>query len=102
MVRLPLTPEDVERGERLGALLRRARGPRSMLEVALDAGISPETLRKIESGRVATPAFPTVAAVAAVLGLSLDSIWAQINGLHDEQTPGGHDRAGHEALAASR
>ncbi|NKF31208.1 transcriptional regulator, partial [Pseudomonas sp. BGM005] len=43
MVRLPLTPADVERGERLGALLRRARGSRSMLSVALDAGISPET-----------------------------------------------------------
>ena len=27
-----------------------------MLDVALEAGISPETLRKIESGRVATPA----------------------------------------------
>ncbi len=78
MVRLPLTPADVERGERLGALLRRARGSRSMLSVALDAGISPETLRKIESGRVATPSFSTIAAVAEVLHLSLDSVWAEI------------------------
>ena len=36
MVRLPLTPAELERGERLGALLRRARGERSMLDVALD------------------------------------------------------------------
>lgn len=79
MVRLPLTPADVERGRRLGALLRRARGERSMLAVALDAGVSPETLRKIESGRVATPAFPTIAAIAAVLGLSLDALWAELN-----------------------
>ncbi|WP_313818296.1 helix-turn-helix transcriptional regulator [Citricoccus sp.] len=79
MVRLPLGPEEIERGERLGALLRRARADRTMLEVALDAGVSPETLRKIESGRVATPAFPTVAAVAEVLGLSLDAVWAEIN-----------------------
>ena len=50
-----------------------------MLEVALDARVSPETLRKIESGRVATPAFPTVAAIAEVLGLSLDAVWAEIN-----------------------
>ncbi|MGX1738249.1 helix-turn-helix domain-containing protein [Corynebacterium flavescens] len=78
MVRLPLTPEEISRGENLGALLRCARGSRSMLEVALAAGISPETLRKIESGRVATPAFPTVAALAGVLGLSLDSLWAQV------------------------
>lgn len=79
MVRLPLTPADVERGRRLGALLRAARGERSMLHTALDAGISPETLRKIETGRVATPAFPTIAAIADVLGLSLDAVWAEIN-----------------------
>lgn len=78
MVRMPLTPADVERGERLGALLRRERGERSMLGVALDAGVSPETLRKIESGRVATPAFSTIAAIAGVLGLSLDDVWAQV------------------------
>jgi transcriptional regulator with XRE-family HTH domain len=78
MVRLPLTPDDVERGRRLGALLRRARGGRTLLDTALAAGISPETLRKIESGRVATPAFTTVAAVAAELGLSLDEVWAQV------------------------
>lgn len=78
MVRLPLTPDDVERGRRLGALLRHARGERTVLAVALDAGVSPETLRKIESGRVATPAFPTVAAVAEALGLSLDAVWAEL------------------------
>ena len=50
-----------------------------MLDTALDARISPETLRKIESGRVATPAFPTLAAIADVLGLSLDAVWAEIN-----------------------
>jgi transcriptional regulator with XRE-family HTH domain len=79
MVRLPLTPAEVERGERLGTLLRRARGERSMLQTALDAGVSPETLRKIESGRVATPAFPTIAAIADVLGLSLDTLWSEVN-----------------------
>ncbi len=50
-----------------------------MLDIALDARVSPETLRKIESGRVATPAFPTIAAIADVLGLSLDAVWAEIN-----------------------
>ncbi|QCB95520.1 XRE family transcriptional regulator [Arthrobacter sp. PAMC25564] len=79
MVRLPLTFEEVERGQRLGALLRRARGERSMLDIALNARVSPETLRKIETGRVATPAFPTIAAIADVLGLSLDVVWAEIN-----------------------
>ncbi len=79
MVRLPLTFEEVERGQRLGALLRRARGERSMLDVALAAQVSPETLRKIETGRVATPAFPTIAAIADVLGLSLDVVWTEIS-----------------------
>jgi transcriptional regulator with XRE-family HTH domain len=87
MVRLPLTRADVDRGRRLGALLRRARGSRSILEVALDAGVSPETLRKIESGRVATPAFPTVAAIAATLDLSLDAVWVEITA--DEQSADG-------------
>ena len=50
-----------------------------MLDTALGARVSPETLRKIETGRVATPAFPTVAAIADVLGLSLDAVWTEIN-----------------------
>ncbi|MFE2285422.1 helix-turn-helix domain-containing protein [Streptomyces sp. NPDC059443] len=74
MVRTPLTPEERERGERLGALLRAARGDRSMVEVAASAGLSAETLRKIETGRAPTPAFFTVAALAEALGLSLDDV----------------------------
>ncbi|WP_019136693.1 helix-turn-helix transcriptional regulator, partial [Cellulomonas massiliensis] len=78
MVRLPLTTPELERGRRLGAALRRARGARPMLATALAAGVSPETLRKIESGRVATPSFPTVAAIAQAVGLSLDALWAEV------------------------
>ncbi|MFC4467608.1 helix-turn-helix domain-containing protein [Streptomyces xiangluensis] len=74
MVRTPLTPEERQRGERLGQLLREARGSRSMAEVAASAGLSAETLRKIETGRAPTPAFFTVAALAGVLGLSMDEI----------------------------
>ncbi|MER7108335.1 helix-turn-helix domain-containing protein [Streptomyces sp. NPDC000229] len=74
MVRTPLTPEERERGERLGQLLRQARGPRSMVEIAAAAGLSAETLRKIETGRAPTPAFFTVAALAGVLGLSMDDL----------------------------
>jgi transcriptional regulator with XRE-family HTH domain len=78
MVRLPLTPDEVARGQRLGALLRQARGTRSILDTALAAGVSPETLRKIETGRVATPSFATVAAVAGVVGASLDELWSAV------------------------
>jgi transcriptional regulator with XRE-family HTH domain len=76
MVRVPLTPADRERGERLGALLRAARGDRSLAEIAGDAGISAETLRKIETGRIPTPAFFTVSALAGALRLSLDELVA--------------------------
>lgn len=100
MVRLPLTPEEVERGQRLGALLRRARGERSMLETALDARVSPETLRKIETGRVATPAFPTIAAIADVLGLSLDEVWAEINQPERGAEPTRPDHSARERLAS--
>jgi len=62
------------RGERLGMLLREARGHRSMAEVAAASGVPVETLRKIETGRIATPAFFTVVALAAAVGLSLDQI----------------------------
>lgn len=74
MVRTPLTPEERERGERLGLLLRAARGERSMAEIAAAAGLSAETLRKIETGRAPTPAFFTVAALAGVLDLSMDDL----------------------------
>ncbi|MFF0076046.1 helix-turn-helix domain-containing protein [Streptomyces sp. NPDC005494] len=74
MVRNPLTPEERRRGERLGELLREARGGRSMVSVAASAGISAETLRKIETGRAPTPAFFTVAALAGALGMSMDEL----------------------------
>jgi transcriptional regulator with XRE-family HTH domain len=76
MVRPPLSPEERARGERLGTLLREARGSRSMTEVAAVSGVPVETLRKIETGRIATPAFFTVAALAASVGLSLENVVA--------------------------
>jgi transcriptional regulator with XRE-family HTH domain len=62
------------RGERLGALLRSARGTRPMAEIAGLSGVPVETLRKIETGRIPTPAFFTVASLAFALGLTLDQI----------------------------
>jgi transcriptional regulator with XRE-family HTH domain len=76
MVRPPLSPEERARGERLGTLLREARGARSMTEIAAASGVPVETLRKIETGRIATPAFFTVAALAASAGLSLEDVVA--------------------------
>ena len=80
MVRPPLTAAERERGRRLGALLRSARGDRSPAEVAASSGVSLEALRKIESGRVPTPAFFTVAALAQALDLPLDQLAESLAG----------------------
>jgi transcriptional regulator with XRE-family HTH domain len=74
MVRPPLSAAERDRGRRLGAVLRAARGARPPAEVAAASGVSLETLRKIESGRVPTPAFFTVAALARALDLPLDQL----------------------------
>jgi transcriptional regulator with XRE-family HTH domain len=76
MVRRPLTPQQVEAGRRLGSLLRRARGEAALTEIALSAGISPETLRKIETGRLPSPAFGTIVALSQVLRVPLDDLAA--------------------------
>jgi transcriptional regulator with XRE-family HTH domain len=74
MVRPPLTAEQIAAGQRLGAALRVARGDRGLVEVALAAGISPETLRKIEGGRLPAPAFGTVVGLSQVLDVPLDTL----------------------------
>ena len=74
MVRHPLTAEQIAAGRRLGVALRAARAGRSLVEVALAAGISPETLRKIETGRLPAPAFGTVVCLSQALDLPLSDL----------------------------
>ncbi|HEY2207243.1 MAG TPA: helix-turn-helix domain-containing protein [Pseudonocardia sp.] len=88
MVRPPLSPEERARGARLGELLRAARGERGLGAVAMASGVSVDALRKIEAGRVPTPALFTVAALAAALGLSLDSL-VSLAELPRDERPGG-------------
>ena len=86
MVRRPLTPEQIEAGARLGAALRQARGGRSLFEVALAAGISPETLRKIETGRLPAPSFGIVVSLSDVLGVALADLadaWRAVAAVRD-------------------
>lgn len=78
MVRQPLSRAERERGTRLGEVLRTARGERTSVEIAARAGISVEALRKIEHGRVPTPAFFTVVAIAEAVGLSLEELRAAV------------------------
>jgi hypothetical protein len=74
MVRHPLTAEQIAAGQRLGSALRAARAGRSLVEVALAAGISPETLRKIEAGRLPAPAFGTVVCLSRALDVPLGDL----------------------------
>ena len=71
MVRQPLTAAQIAAGRRLGVALRAARAGRSLVEVAVAAGISPETLRKIEAGRLPAPAFGTVVCLSQALDVPL-------------------------------
>jgi hypothetical protein len=75
-----LTRQERERGRLLGTALREARGARSMVEVSAASGVPTETLRKIETGRIPTPAFFTVAALAGALGLDLADLVAATGG----------------------
>lgn len=86
MVRPMLSPAERARGVRLGAALREARGDRSMVDVAIAAGIPAETLRKIETGRIVTPAFFTVAALAGALGLDLAALVIDVEPVADAAT----------------
>jgi transcriptional regulator with XRE-family HTH domain len=51
-----------------------------MAAVAAESGVPVETLRKIETGRIATPAFFTVVALAAALGIDLERVAARCAG----------------------
>ena len=85
MVRQPLTTAQVAAGQRLGAALRVARAGRSLVEVALAAGISPETLRKIEAGRLPAPAFGTVVCLSRALDIALSDladVWLAATPIH--------------------
>jgi len=68
----------------MGELFRRARGAESMVAVAARCGLSVDSVRKIETGRVPTPSFATVAALAQAVGLSLDDLAAQIRVTQDD------------------
>ncbi|MFC7340562.1 helix-turn-helix transcriptional regulator [Saccharopolyspora griseoalba] len=74
MVRNPLTREQLEAGARVGKLLREARAGRDLTEIARSAGISAETLRKIETGRLPTPAFGTVVGLCDALEISVHEV----------------------------
>jgi DNA-binding phage protein len=85
MVRVPLSPEQVKAGQRLGALIRAVRAARDPEVIARNAGISPETLRKIEVGRLPSPSFGTVVGLCEALGLPLQEAVAVWHGTDERR-----------------
>jgi DNA-binding phage protein len=85
MVRVPLSPEQVKAGQRLGTLIRAARAGRDPELIARHAGISPETLRKIEVGRIPSPSFGTVIGLCNALGMPLQNAVDAWQGSDDQR-----------------
>ncbi|GAA3868232.1 helix-turn-helix transcriptional regulator [Leifsonia kafniensis] len=85
MVRVPLSPEELKRGKDLGAALRTARGPQTMVSTAARAGVSVETLRKIETGRSPSPEFFTIQRICSALGIAMDDLLTHRSGSDRER-----------------
>ncbi|MBN7315797.1 helix-turn-helix domain-containing protein [Mycobacteroides abscessus subsp. massiliense] len=74
MPRPLLSKDERAQGKRLGGELRRLRGNRTAAEVADEAGVSLDTLRKLEQGGTPTPGFFLIARVARALDTPLNQL----------------------------
>ncbi|MCY3634005.1 MAG: helix-turn-helix transcriptional regulator [bacterium] len=81
MARPRRTKEERARGEELGKEIQRKRqaSRRSSAEIAVDAGMSIDTLRGLEQGRVADPGVFVIAAIASALGCGVDELVSTAN-----------------------
>lgn len=77
MSRPRLTDDQKRLGRALGKALQRHRGGMPTTQVASEAGVSLDVLRKLEQGSVATPGFFLVARIAAALQIPLDDLAAE-------------------------
>ncbi len=77
-----LSEADREHGRRLGLLIAAVRIERqqSAPDLAQESQVALDTVRSLENGRVAMPAFLTIARLAGALGLSLDELNARAAG----------------------
>ena len=82
MSRKPLSAADRDHGRRLGLLIAAVRAERqqSAPDLAIESRVALDTVRSLENGRVALPAFLTVARLAGALGVSLDELNARAVG----------------------
>jgi len=80
MTRTGLTPRERDRGARLARALGVARANRGLSGGQLSAasGVSVDSIRSIESGRIVSPGFALVASLGRAMDLSLDTLADQI------------------------
>lgn len=74
-------------GRALGRELQRCRSGRTAETVARAAGISVDTLRRVERGAVASPGFFLVGRIAEALGTSLDDLLRVATSAEQGQEP---------------
>jgi transcriptional regulator with XRE-family HTH domain len=82
MARPPTPPEKVRRGEQLAAELARERGRArlSQPQLAEQAGVGLDAIRKIERRAVHEPGFFTVVDLAMALGLEVNALAQRTRG----------------------
>ena len=89
VTRRTATEAELARGASLAKELRDARIAAHLSQEALarGAGLSVETIRKIEAGARPSPALFTISSIARTLNLSLDSLVARLDGLGATSEP---------------
>lgn len=89
-MRRKLDQFEIAHGRHIGAVLarERERAEVSAAEIARASAVSLDAIRSLETGRVPTPGFLTVARLADALSISLDELHAQASASADgEETP---------------
>lgn len=74
-------------GRALGRELQRRRSGRTAEAVAQEAGVSVDTLRRVERGAVASPGFFLVGRIADALGATLDDLLRTAQNTEQEREP---------------
>lgn len=82
MARRAASKSERRHGKFLGRLIGQERRQRewSASDLSRRSGVSVDAIRSLESGRVPTPSFLTIARLAESLGLDLDDLQARASG----------------------
>jgi len=81
MGRAQKTSAERDQGAALGAAVKRLRGGLSQQALGRLAAVDLDTLRRVEQGRVASPGFFFVGAVARTLNVPLDEVFGEAIGM---------------------